>query len=234
MAARRLKPIRKGRGVATRLPRPFFVSKVVMSPSNLSRFQRRRRLVLAVLIAVIFLALLFVQSALPTGGTFHEYVEAVGVGLIFVAILGRTWCTLYIGGRKSAEIVDKGPYSVTRNPLYVFSTIGAAGIGAMVGSVTVAIGFAALTYLSFHYVTLVEEDYLKKTFGEPYLRYMSRVPRFFPKFGLFQEAEMLSVRPQTLYRTFNDGLFFLLAYPFFEFVEYLQNAGVLPVLLRLY
>ncbi|MDH6231294.1 protein-S-isoprenylcysteine O-methyltransferase Ste14 [Mesorhizobium soli] len=204
------------------------------SSSDLSRFQHRRRLALAALITVAFVALLFVQSALPAGSKSHEYVEVVGFVLILVAILGRTWCTLYIGGRKSAEIVDKGPYSVTRNPLYVFSAIGAGGVGALMGSVTVAVIFAVLTYLSFLYVILVEEDYLKRTFGEVYLRYLDRVPRFFPNFSLFKDAEMLSVRPKTLYRTFTDGLIFLVAYPFFEFVEYLQDSGVLPVLFHLY
>ena len=62
---------------------------------------------------------------------------------------------------------------------------------------------------------------------------MREVPRFLPRIGLFKESDMLSVRPRILYRTFTDGLMFLLAYPFFELVEYLQDSGVLPVLLRL-
>lgn len=201
--------------------------------SALDRFQRRRRIALALLLAVIFTALLFVRSALAADDRLHEYVEAAGAALILAAILGRTWCTLYIGGRKSTEIVREGPYSVTRNPLYVFSMIGAAGVGAMTGSMFVAAGFAVLTWLAFRSVTLVEEEYLERTFGEPYRSYMREVPRFFPRIGLFRESEMLSVPPPILYRNFADGLMFLLAYPFFELVEYLQDSGVLPVLLRL-
>jgi protein-S-isoprenylcysteine O-methyltransferase Ste14 len=201
---------------------------------ELSQYQRRRRTVLAVLSAIIFMALLFVRSAMASEDWLHEHIEAFGIGAILVAILGRTWCTLYIGGRKSAEIVRGGPYSVTRNPLYVFSSIGAAGIGAMTGSVTVAIVLAVLCYTAFHAVILVEEAYLEENFGDPYRQYMREVPRFFPKPSLFKESDMLSVRPQLLYRTFVDGLLFLAAYPFFEFIEYLQDMGALPVLLRLY
>lgn len=201
---------------------------------ELSRYQRRRRLAVALLVAILFVALLFVGSAELPGSDLHEYVEAFGGAAILVAILGRTWCTLYIGGRKSAEIVRGGPYSVTRNPLYVFSTIGAAGIGAMTGSVTIAAVFALITYLAFRSVALVEENYLKRAFGQPYLDYMKEVPRFFPRLRLFRESEMLTVRPQLIYRTFTDGLLFLAAYPFFELVEHLQDAGILPVLLRLY
>lgn len=206
-----------------------------MSPADeLSRYQRRRRLAVAMLVIVIFAALLFVGSADIPGSDLHENVEAFGGAAILVAILGRTWCTLYIGGRKSAEIVRGGPYSVTRNPLYVFSTIGAAGIGAMTGSMTIAAAFAVITYLAFRSVALVEEDYLKRAFGQPYLDYMQEVPRFFPRLRLFRESDMLAVRPQLIYRTFADGLLFLAAYPFFELVEHLQDTGVLPVLLRLY
>jgi protein-S-isoprenylcysteine O-methyltransferase Ste14 len=201
---------------------------------ELSRYQRRRRIVLAILSAIILMALLFVRSALASEDGLHEHIEAFGIGAILVAILGRTWCTLYIGGRKSAEIVTGGPYSVTRNPLYVFSTLGAAGIGAMTGSATVALALAVLCYLAFHTVILVEEAYLAENFGEPYRQYMRDVPRFFPNPFLFRESDMLAVRPQLLYRTFADGLLFLAAYPFFELIEYLQDAGILPVLLRLY
>jgi protein-S-isoprenylcysteine O-methyltransferase Ste14 len=205
---------------------------VMAATADLGRFQARRRKVLAVLIAAIFLVLLFVASA--GSDATHELVEKVGAILIFIAILGRTWCTLYIGGRKSADIITGGPYSVTRNPLYVFSAIGAMGIGAMTGSVVVALFFGVFTWLAFLLVIFVEEDYLDRNFGEPYRAYMRRVPRFFPKFWLFRENEMLTVKPQLIYRTFADGLVFVLAYPFFEIVEHFQNIGVLPVVLRLY
>jgi protein-S-isoprenylcysteine O-methyltransferase Ste14 len=215
--------------VATRFWKPS-----AKSNNELARYQQRRRAVLAVLIVIIFMALLFVRSAAAPEDRMHEHVEAFGIGAILIAILGRTWCTLYIGGRKASEIVRGGPYSVTRNPLYVFSTIGAAGIGAMTGSVVVAALLAVLCCVSFYSVIFVEEAYLEAAFGEPYRQYMNDVPRFFPNPALFKESGMLSVRPQTLYRTFADGLVFLAAYPFFEFVEYLQQTGTLPVLLRLY
>ncbi|MCY1381536.1 hypothetical protein D9M69_694530 [compost metagenome] len=60
------------------------------------------------------------------------------------------------------------------------------------------------------------------------------MPRFFPNFSLFRDEGELRVKPDRLYRTFTDGLVFFVAYLFFEFIEYLQNIGTLPVLLRLY
>jgi protein-S-isoprenylcysteine O-methyltransferase Ste14 len=199
---------------------------------DLNRFQERRRQVLAILLLAVFICLLFVRSVAQD--PLHEYIEWGGAALILIAILGRTWCTLYIGGRKSADIVTGGPYSVTRNPLYVFSAIGAAGIGAMTGSVVVALLLGIFTWLAFLTVIFVEERFLEKNFGEPYRVYMRQVPRFFPKPWLFHENEILTVQPQLIYKTFADGLVFVLAYPFFEVVERLQDSGVLPVVLHLY
>ncbi|WP_420960494.1 methyltransferase family protein [Brucella sp. IR073] len=201
--------------------------------SDMGRFQRKRRIIIALVIGLLFLTLLFVRSAWGDNQV-HEYIEAVGLGFIVLAIIGRMWCTLYIGGKKSAEIVRDGPYSVTRNPLYVFSTLGAAGIGAQTGSLTIAFGFAVLCYVAFQIVIRAEEKFLEKTFGEPYRAYMREVPRFLPRLSLFRDKGELVVRPDRVYRTLTDGLVFFVAYPVFEFVEYLQGIHALPVLFRLY
>jgi protein-S-isoprenylcysteine O-methyltransferase Ste14 len=199
----------------------------------MARYQQRRRLAIAVVIGLILVALLTIRSAWSNDWV-HEYIEDFGIGAIVLAILGRMWCTLYIGGRKSAEIVRLGPYSMSRNPLYAFSTLGAAGIGMLTGSLTVALVLAILCYVAFRFVIAAEEGYLENVFGEPYRAYKREVPRFFPKISLYREADVLSVRSSVLYKTLFDGLVFFVSYPLLEFVEYLQTTGALPVLLRLY
>jgi len=201
------------------------------SRDSLGRFQRLRRLVLAGLLAAAIAGLMFVGSA--ADGAYHEFLEAVGIGAIGFAILGRLWCTVYIGGRKSAEIVNAGPYSVTRNPLYVFSAIAALGAGAQTGSFIVAIVFGVATVVAFHFVILREEQFLSAAFGQPYRDYLDSVPRFWPRFALYRGAETVVVRPALLSRTLTDGLVFFLAVPAFEVIEWAQGAGHLPVLLRL-
>ncbi|MCC0032425.1 MAG: isoprenylcysteine carboxylmethyltransferase family protein [Brucellaceae bacterium] len=194
--------------------------------------QRMRRLVLAIIILSVLGVLAFCASAWQSR-EIHEIVEAIGLGLIAAGILGRLWCTLYIGGRKSSELVDLGPYSMSRNPLYVFSSIAAAGVGAQTGSAVVALAFFIGCAVAFHVVILKEEAYLRNALGPDYLAYLERVPRFFPALAKFKDAPELTVLPRRLYVTFMDGLVFFLALPFFELVEYLQEAGVVPVLLRL-
>jgi protein-S-isoprenylcysteine O-methyltransferase Ste14 len=202
------------------------------SARSLAGYQQARRAVLFALLLVAVVALLFVGSY-PQEGEFHEFVEAFGVSLIGVAIVGRLWCTLYIGGRKSAEIVADGPYSITRNPLYLFSAVGAAGAGAQTGSVVVGLFFGTVTLIAFHVVALREERHLRENFGAGYEAYCARVPRLLPRLSIYRDKAILTVMPKRLYVTFFDSLVFFTAMPVFEFIERLQDHAVLPVLLRL-
>jgi protein-S-isoprenylcysteine O-methyltransferase Ste14 len=200
---------------------------------GLGGYQRMRRLVLAVLVVGLFALLLFGQSLFAPETITHETIEMVGVVLIFLGIVGRLWSTLYIGGRKSEEVVTGGPYSITRNPLYVFSSLAAAGVGAQMGSIVATIGFAALCAAAFHVVILREERFLRDVLGAPYLDYLARVPRFFPKLSLYREGDTGSFKPRLLLNTLLDGLVFLVAMPVFELIDTAQQSGTLPVLFRL-
>jgi protein-S-isoprenylcysteine O-methyltransferase Ste14 len=202
------------------------------SPINITRVQHYRRIILAIVLALVGFALLFVAT--PKDDIYHSYFEAFGIGMIAIGILGRMWCTLYIGGRKSQTIVDKGPYSISRNPLYVFSSIGAAGVGAQTGSVIVALLTGLGCVIAFYLVIKYEEQHLSALFGESYETYKSRVPRLLPKFSLFSDSLILDVNTTRLYSTFKDGLVFFVALPLFEIIETLQKAEVLPVLLHIF
>ena len=208
-------------------------SKPARQTEGLGGYQHMRRIVLAVLIVVLFAALLFGQSTFPPDTPVHETIEMFGVLLIFLGIIGRLWSTLYIGGRKSAEVVTGGPYSITRNPLYLFSTVAAAGVGAQIGSFSGIILFALLCAGAFHIVILREERYLKEVLGAPYQAYLEKVPRFFPNLWLYQEGDTGSFKPRLLLNTLLDGLVFLVALPAFELIDGMQQSGVLPVWFRL-
>jgi protein-S-isoprenylcysteine O-methyltransferase Ste14 len=201
--------------------------------ADLDRYQSLRRLWLAVTIMIAGVVLFFVSTAWRNEAG-HNFIEAFGLAFIGIAILGRLWCTLYIGGRKAGEIVSSGPYSISRNPLYVFSTIGAVGVGAQSGSLLISALFGVLCLTAFLIVAKREERFLAAQFPDTYPDYRRRVPRFFPKLSLYRDEPSLIVLPHRVYTTLMDGLVFFAALPAFELVEYLQETGVLPVLLRLY
>lgn len=197
------------------------------SDKAMSDYQRTRRLILAVLIVLVAVPLIFGQSA--HGELEHERIESVGVMLILIGIGGRLWSTLYIGGRKSAEIVDTGPYSVMRNPLYFFSTVAIMGVGAQAGSYLLATGFAVLCWASFSIVIRREEAFLASRMGPAYLDYLKRVPRFFPKPWLWRDQPEITFQPRHLNQTLIDGLAFFASVPIFEFIEEMQEQGWIPI-----
>ena len=189
----------------------------------------RKAAVLAALVGLTGLTLVS-QSATGLESRLHEGVEAVGLAAIVFAIVGRAWCSLYIGGRKKAEIVSRGPYSITRNPLYVFSFFGAFGVGAQSGSLTIAALFMLASYGVFFLTVRREEAWLGATFGLEYEAYKARTPRFMPRFSLWRDETELSVRPSFFLTTIRDGLVFLLAIPLFELIDAAQAQGWLKVL----
>lgn len=199
---------------------------------DIQRAQLIRKGVLFVaILAVILLA--GVTRTLAGETVFHELLEAVGFGLIVICIVGRAWCSLYIGGRKKAEIVDKGPYSISRNPLYVFSFMGAFGMGAQTGSIVMASLFTVIAVAVFYATVKREESWLLANFGEAYGAYLRRTPRFWPNFRLWQDVDRLEIRPIFFLTTLRDGLAFLIAIPLFEVLETAQNAGWLRVIFTL-
>jgi hypothetical protein len=153
--------------------------------------------------------------------------------MIAFCILGRTWCSLYIGGVKNKSLIDVGPYSVTRNPLYVFSVVGAIGIGAQLGSIVIALLAGGVVWAVFYILIFSEERHLRSKFGAAYQDYVTRIPRFWPKFSLWRDVDSLVIRPSAVRSTFLDACVFLLSIPIAEGFGYLHNVGVLPTLFNL-
>ena len=200
---------------------------------ELGAVQRIRKA--AVLVALLGLvgSSLVTQSIDGVNGVWHERVEAAGFVAMILSIVGRAWCSLYIGGRKKAEIVDRGPYSISRNPLYVFSFIGAFGIGAQSGSITIGLGFVLAAMVVFYLTVQREERFLQHEFGAVYAAYKARTPRFWPRFSLWRDEDQLTVRPTLFVTTIRDGLVFLLAIPVFELIDTGQATGWLHVVAHL-
>jgi len=199
---------------------------------DLQRVQRIRKFaILLFLVAAVALAM--VTGSFWAHGAFHQALEAFGLGAIVLAIVGRAWCSLYIGGRKKAEIVSTGPYSISRNPLYVFSYAAAFGVGAQTGSFVMAVLFVMIAVLVFHFTIAKEEAWLTEAFGQPYLDYLARTPRCGPDFSKWRDEGDLVVKPQFFVTTLRDGLVLLAAVPIFEGIEMAHASGWLPVLMLL-
>lgn len=202
--------------------------------SSATPFVQRKRIRFVQIGAVIAAGLVLFSHPVFNDPVTHEVIELAGLGFILACVFGRLWSILYIGGIKNQRLATTGPYSITRNPLYFFSTLGAFGIGLAIGSFTCAFLLAAFTYLVFRVTARKEADFLRAQFPAEYKAYERRTPLFWPRPSLYVEGEDPEFSPNALKRTFIDALFFIALFPIIETIEHFQETGALPVVFYLW
>jgi protein-S-isoprenylcysteine O-methyltransferase Ste14 len=200
--------------------------------AGLRHVQRYRKWAFAAATSIILAVCPFLRSSWPSGTFIHEGLEAIGVMLIGAAVIGRAWCTLYIGGRKAQEVVRTGPYSVSRNPLYMFSFVAVFGAGLQAGSIVFGAILTLISFLILRPVIAREEEVLATRFGPQFTAYIREVPRFGPRLRAWSEADTLQASPGLFWHTIADGALFFLTVPVMEVLEHLQAAYDLPVWFR--
>ncbi|RWE76074.1 MAG: isoprenylcysteine carboxylmethyltransferase family protein [Mesorhizobium sp.] len=198
-------------------------------------FDQHKRLIFVQVAAVLaVILLLFSRPALAEGSNGHEALETIGFAMVLACFLGRLWSILFVGGRKNDELIVSGPFSMTRNPLYFFSTVGAVGIGLMFGSVLAAAMLGLASFLVFRFTAHKEAAYLAGKFGAAYAAYAERTPSFWPNPMLYRDEAQWLFSTGALRNTFRDGLCFLALFPVMEAVEYARLSGHLPTLFTVY
>jgi protein-S-isoprenylcysteine O-methyltransferase Ste14 len=81
------------------------------------------------------------------------------------------------------ELVVRGLYRYTRNPMYVGVLLLVFGQAWLFASRRVLI-YAGVVFAFFHlFVVFYEEPALRRMFGESYRQYCARVPRWMPRFA---------------------------------------------------
>ena len=107
---------------------------------------------------------------------------SIGLCFVAVAIIGRMWCMLYIGGQKTKALATEGPYSLSRNPLYFLSLLGAVGIGMCTKTFTIPLLIFGCVFPVYRATIKTEEAKLAKLHGDIHVRYRCAVPQFFRSF----------------------------------------------------
>ncbi|MFZ5774653.1 MAG: methyltransferase family protein [Thermodesulfobacteriota bacterium] len=182
-------------------------------------------------VALIFL-IIFTKSKNEASPA-YELLELGGYVGIVIATLGRIWSSVYIGGRKDEELCMDGPYSISRNPLYIFSFFGAVGI-ILSAQKLVLLGVVLPFFLYYYFVIKGEERRLADFFGEEYDRYCRRVNRIIPRFALYSSKERFEVYPKVLFRSIVHASLFMWIFMILEFLEYFkENTTLIPTLFYL-
>ena len=108
--------------------------------------------------------------------------------IIFLDVLGvviAVWARILLGidkmvirsGNESKVLVTSGPYRFSRNPMYLFMLLTLLGNCFLMGFFTFLGPIAFWGVINFSTIPL-EEQKLEAAFGEKYLEYKNRVPRW--------------------------------------------------------
>ena len=182
--------------------------------------------------------LFFVFSVLFSDSSYresqlYEFLELAGYVLIVFATLGRIWATVYIGGRKDEELCQDGPYSISRNPLYLFSLFGAVGIILSAQKLTL-LAIILPFFVYYYFVIRGEETRLLHFFGQEYADYSKRVGRILPTFKTYTSQESFTVYPKVLFRSMIHASIFMWIFMLLEILEYCKDrTALLPTLFTL-
>jgi len=175
--------------------------------------------------------MLFSRSAWMDPEWMFDILEVMGIFFVIFAVLGRFWSILYIGGHKNRTVMQDGPYSICRHPLYLFSTIGVLGLGMMLGSIVLTVLLGLLTFVILSVTARKEEQFLRAEFGDSYKTYEQRVPRIWPDISLFHTRNYVEFSVAHLKGNFFDALVFLAFIPLAELMEWVKEENLIATFL---
>jgi protein-S-isoprenylcysteine O-methyltransferase Ste14 len=116
----------------------------------------------------------------------HFPIRAVGLAVLAVGVAGFIWMVATMRAARTpihnaktpTALVENGPFRWSRNPMYLFGSFAYAGL-AMALVLPWSLALLAAVVVAIHYgVVLREEAFLERRFGEAYLRYKARTPRW--------------------------------------------------------
>lgn len=198
--------------------------------------QTRARLTLTRILAAFVLVIF--ASGTPVWSLRHPVLEEslffVGIALAGFGAAGRAWATSFISGNKSSHLVTTGPYSLCRNPLYLFSWMIGVGVAFCTETFTAPIVVGTVLLMLYRPQIKREETHLSRIFGREYESYLAKIPRFFPSFRFYSEPEVIRISPKVLKKGFFGIAFLLLLIGVVELLEMSHQTGLLPALFMVY
>lgn len=80
--------------------------------------------------------------------------------------------------KPTPRIVDRGPFRITRNPMYLQMVLVCVGLAVVLWNAWILILTPLCAWVLDKYAIRAEEVYLERKFGDAYLAYKSRVRRW--------------------------------------------------------
>jgi protein-S-isoprenylcysteine O-methyltransferase Ste14 len=115
------------------------------------------------------------SPANPAPKIIGSALTAIGMAIAIIAMAGLGFGKTM--GQKAETLQQTGLYRVSRNPQLVGGGLAVIGIAVLWPS-WYALGWVVLGAVMGHMMVLTEEEHLRKVYGEAYVQYCERVPRY--------------------------------------------------------
>lgn len=102
----------------------------------------------------------------------------LGTILYVISFVLFVWSFFSYTRAEKNMLITKGIYRFSRNPMYAAYTLGMLGVCVASASIWLLLTLIPFVYV-MHGVILGEERYCKKIYGDDFLEYKRRVPRYF-------------------------------------------------------
>ena len=152
----------------------------------LRNFFTLRAFLIMTIALILIMQLLGFDLPIPNLSNNH-LISAIGLIINSAGLAVAVWAKLTMKAnwgppaqhdvKKQKKLVTFGPFSYTRNPIYLGLMLFFAGIEISLSSYLVLLVIPLFTLIKK--AVLIEEILLEKYFGNEYLAYKKRVPRFF-------------------------------------------------------
>jgi len=173
--------------------------RIANSIFRIAREDSRKRWLLTPLVAFLFLcfvSLFFIAAYIADRAlklpsiSYIPWTLIAGLILLIPGTIVLVWTWIQFLRAKGTpvpinppqELITGGLYAYSRNPMLLGIFLIVFATGFLTGSLSLTLFFAPLFVLFFYFqITLVEEKEMELKFGQDYLDYKQRVPRFFPR-----------------------------------------------------
>lgn len=148
-------------------------------------------IVISICIAVGYGFWLIREPLLAVRYGFNPWLTAVGVVLYLIAAVLEVFCRRHLkfyilagapelSRDQPGKLLDQGIYSRIRHPRYLSLLFGMTGVALFINYQVIYVLLLA-SLPAFWLLILLEERELRDRFGQAYVDYSERVPRFVPR-----------------------------------------------------
>lgn len=115
-----------------------------------------------------------------------HYIRLILAGLVLIPSSCFAWSSIrvvFMEVRDPPRVIKTGVFSCMRHPMYLAALLFYIGLIFMTLSL-VSLAFWGKIFIFYNYIATYEERQLEKRFGQEYIDYRKKVPKWIPRLRL--------------------------------------------------